>query len=217
VQLNVPYVKQPAGSVLCGPACATMVLRFFGRKKSFNKVTEEIQVKSKAGITVGHLASYFLSQGMDTTIQAWPLGMSEKYYTEEPIRGEIAVETLKRGAKGDAKGKARGFCRETVTAAKRGVSLILRPIILSDLRRQLVKAPVIVSLDQKYFVELSRKTGHYAAAYGITPPDSQVTQPYLYVHDPDLAAEAFLPVKDILNACNSWFGSVIYATPKAER
>lgn len=52
---------------------------------------------------------------------------------------------------------------------------------------------------------------------GITDPDSQVSQPYVDVHDPIRGPSRFISVKSILDACNGWFGSVIYIKSKEVR
>ena len=109
------------------------------------------------------------------------------------------------------------LCRELVALAKRGGSIIFSPVTLEDLRSRLVGGSVIIMcVDTKYLMDISRKTGHYVVISGITDPDSQVSQPYVYVHDPLRGASKFIPVKDMLEACNSWFGSVIYVAPKTK-
>lgn len=59
MELEMPYIRQPIGSVLCGPASATMVLKFYGKKISLNRVVQELHIKSSQGLNNAHLASYF--------------------------------------------------------------------------------------------------------------------------------------------------------------
>lgn len=154
---------------------------------------------------------------MNVTVQAWPSGMTSKLSSEESLSGDTAIKML-RSAQKNVKSKARILCRELVALAKHGGSIIFRPIALEDLRNRIEGGSVIIiCVDAKHFMDISRKTGHYVVISGITDPDSQVSQPYVYVHDPIRGPSRFVSVKSILEACNSWFGSAIYITPKAVR
>lgn len=215
MELNVPYVRQPTESVLCGAASAAMVLKFYGKRLSLQRVARELHIKSSRGVSNAHLACYFLSHGMDATVQAWPSGMADGLRSKNLLNGGIAVNILKLGIQ-DGTGKARVLCRELIALAKRGGGIILQPVTSDDLRGKLASGSlIIVSIDMKYFTNVSRKTGHYVVVYGITDCDSQVTQPYVYVHDSIRGPNKFISVRDILGVCNSWFSAVIYVKPKA--
>lgn len=216
MELNVPYVKQPPGSVWCGAATATMALKFYGKKVSLKRVAGELHIKSSKGINNAHLASYFLNHEMDVTVQAWSSGMTEKLRSRESLSGDTAIKIL-RSAQKNVRSKARILCRELVALTKRGGSIIFHPITLEDLRSRLENGSVVIMcVDSKHFIDISRKTGHYVLICGITDHDSQVSQPYVYVHDPILGSSRFITVQRILGACNSWFGSAIYVTPKVK-
>lgn len=214
MELNVSFVKQPTDSVWCGPATATMVLKFYGKNTSLKRVVEELNLRSLQGVSNAHLASFFLNYNLDATIQAWPTGMTENLRSRKPINSDAAIKVL-----GDNRekvtGKARITCRELTTLVKKGGSVIFSPITLDDLRNSIRDgSPVIICVDMKHFMDISRKTGHYVLVYGVTDPESQVSQPYAYVHDPIRGKERFMPVSELLDACNAWFGSAIYVTPK---
>jgi len=217
MELNIPYVKQPTGSAWCGPATATMVLKFYGKKTSLKRVVRELHIKSSQGLNNAHLASYFLNYGMDVTIQAWPSGMTDKLLSRESLSGDTAINTL-RNAQKKVKSKARILCRELVALTKRGGNIIFHPITLEDLRSRLEDgSAIIMCIDAKHFMDISRKTGHYVVISGIADDGLQLSQPYVYVHDSIRGPSKFIPAKSILDACNDWFGSVIYVKPKAVR
>lgn len=217
MELNVPYIKQPPGTVWCGAATATMVLKFSGKKISLKRVVKELHIKSSQGVNNAHLASYFLNHGLDVTVQAWPSGMTNNFRSDESFSGDTAIKTL-RNIQGKVKSKAKILSRELVSLAKRGGSVIFHPITLDDLRSRLETGSIIIlCIDSKHFMDISRKTGHYVLICGITDRDSGMSQPYAYAHDPILGPRRFITVQRILDACNSWFGSAIYITPKTVR
>ena len=218
MELNVPYVKQPVGSVLCGAASATMVLRFLGKQISLKRVVRELCIKSSRGVNCAHLASYFLQHNMDVVVQAWPHGMSEGLRSVKLLKGESAITALKRGVQDGTRSKARVLCRELTALAKKGGGVILEPVTLEVLRGRLASGfPIIAGIDAKHFANLSRSVGHYVVVYGITDRDSQVSQPYVDVHDPELGPEKFITVQNMLDACNGWYGSIICVKPKTVR
>lgn len=217
MELNVPYVKQPCGSVWCGAATATMALKFYGKKISLKRVAKELHIKSSKGVNNAHLASYFLNHDMDVTVQAWPSGMTDKLRSKEGLIGDAAIKIL-RSAQKNVKSKARILCKELVSLAKRGGNIVFHPVTIEDLRSRLESGSIIIMcIDAKHFMDISRKTGHYVVISGIADLDSQVSQPYVYVHDSIRGPSKFISVKSILDACNDWFGSVIYVMPKAVR
>lgn len=217
MELNVPFVRQPKDSVWCGPATATMMLKFYSSKRSLEHIVREMNIKSTKGINMAQLASFFLNHDLDVTVQTWPNGMTKNLCSKKPINGDAAVKVLKDN-KDKVKSKARIMCRELMALAKRGGSIIFSPITLKDLRDSISNnSPVIISIDMKHFADISRKTGHYVLVYGITGPELPLTQPYAYIHDPIFGKEKFVPVAELLDACNAWFGSAIYVTPKAVR
>ena len=217
MELNIPYVKQPIGSVWCGPASATMVLKYYGRKTSLLKVVRELNIKSYQGVNNAHLASYFLNHGLDVTVQAWSSGMPDNLRSDRPLNGDIAIKTLQR-SKDKVQSKARIMCRELMALVKKGGNIVFNPITLNDLSNSIRNgSPVIMCVDMKHFWDISQKTGHYVLVYGIADPELELSQPYAYVHDSILGKERFIPIRKLLDACNAWFGSAIYITPKAVR
>ena len=215
MELNVPFIKQPQDSVWCGPATATMMLKFYGKNTSLKRVVEELNLRSSQGVNNAHLASFFLSHNLNATVQAWPNGMTENLYSRKPINGNTAIKILKDN-KGKVRGKARIMCRELMALVKKGGNVIFSPITLDDLRNSIRNSsPVIVCIDMEHFRDISRKTGHYVLVYGITDPESQVSQPYAYVHDSIRGKEKFIAVSKLLDACNAWFGSAIFVSPRA--
>lgn len=217
MELNVPFVKQPPDSVWCGPATATMMLKFYGKNTSLKRVVEELNLRSRQGINNAHLASFFLNHNLKATVQAWPNGMTENLLSQESISGDVAIKVLKNDRK-KVKSKARIMFRELTALVKKGGNVIFSPITLDDLSNSIKNgSPVIVCVDMKHFRDISRKTGHYVLVYGIADPELELSQPYAYVHDSILGKERFIPVSKLLDACNAWFGSAIYVTPKAVR
>lgn len=213
MELKMPYVKQPANSVWCGAATAAMTLRFYGKKISLKGVVREL-IKNSKGVNNAQLAAYFLGHGMEVTVQAWPLGMTGKLRSRKSLSGDAAIQRL-RSTQKIVTSKARILCRELVALAKRGGSVVFHPVTLEDLRSRVEAGSVIIMcIDAKYFMDIPRKAGHYVVISGITDTDSQVSRPYVYVHDPLQGPSRFIPVEHILEACNNWFGSVIYVTPE---
>ncbi|HEY4486231.1 MAG TPA: C39 family peptidase [Candidatus Paceibacterota bacterium] len=216
MELSVPYVRQPEESVWCGPASAAMVLKFYGRRVSLQRVVRELNIKSSRGVTNAHLASYLLGQGMEVTVQGWPEGMANNLCSKEVLKGKTAIDMLRMGAQNGTTKKARVFCKELVALAKRGGDIFLGPVTVDDFRKNLESGGLIIaSVDLKSWAGVSRKMGHYVVIYGVTDRDSKASQPCVHLHDPLIVPGMFITVKEILRVCNSWFGSVIYVSQKA--
>lgn len=213
MESNVPYVKQPANSAWCGASCAAMLLKFHKKRISQERIARELPIRRR-GVTIPRLAYYFLRQEMSTTLQAWPPGMSAMVRSKGPIGGEKAIAKLTRGIRESTSHRARVLCKELIPFVKRGGQVLLRPITIDDLRGRLEDgSPLIINIDASHFTGDRRQFGHYVVAYGITSLDSQVSEPYLNVHDPSLGAERFRTVRKMLAACNEWYGAAIYITP----
>ena len=215
MELKVPYVKQPPGSFTCGPASATMVLKYFGHKVSYKQVSKDLFVAG-SGITLSRLGSYFLTKGLDVTVQACPLGTAEKLCSSRRFTGEAGVTLLMQAAQAGATHKARRFPKEIAPLIRRGGGIVLKPIVLADLRSRIENNSLILPLvDLKCWAGLPRRAGHYNVVRGITERDSQVTRPHVYVSDPDLGSELFVTVEFLLKACNNMVGAMLYITLKA--
>lgn len=55
---QVPLFQQPVGSPYCGAACARMILAFYGRNMSLNKIVSEIDMTS-TGVDMAKIGSFF--------------------------------------------------------------------------------------------------------------------------------------------------------------
>ncbi|OHA07806.1 MAG: hypothetical protein A2934_02960 [Candidatus Sungbacteria bacterium RIFCSPLOWO2_01_FULL_47_10] len=193
-----------------------MVLKFYGERITLKRAVKEMRIKSSKGVTLGKLGSFFLERGMEATVQAWPSGIPKELRSEKTLRYEDALTALDRCLKNASKNKARTFSKETRAFVKNGGGLILHPHSIDDVRARLeAKAPIIRSIDMKHFLNITRQTGHAIVEYGITGCDSQVTQPYVYVHDPFRGPGKFISVQKMIDACNSWCGMALYVIPKA--
>ena len=211
MKLGIPYVEQPFESDLCGPACAAMVLQYHGSAMSLAATTDDLYLGGARGVTFTKMASYFLAHDLNVTVQAWPDGMTEELRSDTVLMGGDALEALRQGESKGSTSKARMFSGELRAFINRGGGVLLRPVTLDDYRHSLEGgSPVIVGLDRKPLEGLSRRTLHYVVINGATSSDSQVTQPYVDVHDPLWGPDGFTPADDVLDACTSWLGLVIY-------
>ncbi|MEY4723174.1 MAG: Peptidase like family [Candidatus Parcubacteria bacterium] len=210
MERDVPYVKQPLGSSTCGPACATMVLKYFGHRTSYKRVAQELFVGGK-GIVPSRLGSYFLTKDLDVTVQCWPTGTKPALETPERLGGDAALKLLDRAAKTGGTNKARKFPKEISPLIRRGGTLILKPIDQEDLCTALYAESLIVSLVDLKIWGAPRKTGHFNLIYGINENlFSKATEPHVYVHDPDIGKELRVPIPRMLEACNAMVGAMLY-------
>ncbi len=62
MKLKVPLIRQVRKSVDCGPACLSMILRFYGIKESVSEIANELQIY-KSGTYSPQLGSYLIKKG----------------------------------------------------------------------------------------------------------------------------------------------------------
>lgn len=71
LQYDITYKKQ--GQQECVQTCASLLLNYYGVKKDSSEIKEEVPIYTTSkgepiGSSIGHIASYFLKCGFDTTM-----------------------------------------------------------------------------------------------------------------------------------------------------
>lgn len=214
MRLDVPLVRQPYNSVWCGPACAEMVLRWHGIKIRQKQIAAEIPI-IKGGVKIARLGQYFVSKGLETTIQFWSSSFGPKF---RGLRGGCdspkVMQALEWGIK-KCGWPTKQLCSEVRAFVNRGGKVVLAPPDFSSIKREITKKrPVILLIEMKTLCDIGLARGHYVVASGCTDTDSQTTKDYFDVNDPGTGKKLFVPSDKLLAACKANLNCVIFVRPR---
>ena len=67
-KLNVPIILQDKESVACGLSCLSMLLNYYGIKKSVSEIKKHIKVYDEIGTYVPQLGKYLIENGFEVEI-----------------------------------------------------------------------------------------------------------------------------------------------------
>lgn len=210
--VDVPVFQQPKGSVLCGPTCARMIMAFHGVDMSLKKIAAEMPM-IKTGVDAGGLGRFFLSHGFKVKLNFWLMGMEPRWFgVQDPdelrvILGRKINDPLRRYWDW-----YRTRLRKYVDA---GGDLILRPVMASDLDRELRSGhPAILSINDRLMDQVGRANrGHYVVINHVSDRDTQASRPMVGFADPGDGREHTMYLEDMMFYTHIWFGSAIFIRP----
>jgi hypothetical protein len=176
MKLDVPLVRQPKDSILCGIAVLTMLLKYHEGNASFEKLRKEIKI-DKTGTYAPQMGIYLLKRGYSVSI----VTLHPKLFTNQDI-GMPEKQILSRLTEALAKfkdEKNKKVLKFFIKFIKAGGKVIVKVPALEDIKAEIDnKRPVCALMTSNFlFGKAPGFNFHYNV---ITGYDDK----YFYANDP---------------------------------
>lgn len=192
-KLNVPLVRQAKGSGDCGPACVSMVLKYYNVKNNMNDVGKFIRSINKdinssrypslkSGYTYSpQLGLYFLKKGYEVelvTFNPWIFNYSDK---QKPNLNKRLEEMYERVKRKKVKEELKVGLRFFIEFLNNGGKLAVKVPDKTDIEDELKNGRPIIALATTNFLYKKQKKQIFNSHFNvITGLDGK----YVYVNDP---------------------------------
>jgi len=176
---DVPLSRQPAGSGLCGAACARMVAAYHGLKRPLARIADELPV-GNGGTISAVVGRWFLEHGFSATVVGHPEDWPNRFIdlSADDARDEIMRWARRQRRSADPSRRWHGQkCVEFLDAGGR---FLPRQPVPADLCAPLhAGLPVIMSLDVSFVTRgRERKDPHYVVVTGARNGRLYCNDPY---------------------------------------
>ncbi len=208
--LNVPVINQVSVSD-CAPACAKMILNFYGHRISLQKITKHLGTRSY-GTRIPQIGNFFIDEGFYVTMVIWihdwfPM----RFFC---LKDDIARKTLLRWCRYKPREESHELYRkELASFIRKGGTVIPRMVTLRDITHSIRAGnPPILFINPSVLWQQDRVRwgAHAVVATGINGDLIKINDPGIKRGYP----QASYPWEMILHALYIWESCALFIQPK---
>ena len=208
-KLRVPQFFQPAGSDICGSACARMVLHRYGERRSLDWIVRDL--RGRTGTTAEHLALWAMRRGYAATIIGWcpPLPQRLLLLDDGASREELLSWTRQASSRDD--NYRRGFQRRIRNILRQGGTYLPRPVSRMDLVQALRRGipPLLIVNSGVLYGTREVTAAHFVVVTGIGRYRIRLNDPY-----PGFGGRREYDLDRVLHACYVCDASALFLRPQ---
>jgi len=210
MRLRVPLVRQPPKTPWCGPACAAMVMGYYGVRVPTDNIARELPILP-TGIDMAMLGAYFVRKGFRVTLKLWYAQFQPRFRWLDSSRDREALRNALRIARCSGDDMYAWHAARLAKFVRCGGRLVMDPVWHRDIVKELRSGrPVILNYDHRTLRGYSRtQKGHYVVIVGWEGKKFLVKDPADRLRAQPVAIRA----EELLLACHIWKGGALFVRP----